>query len=66
MLITDTKGAHEFELRIYQRENGAQFTLITIKTNLTRLGGAAEEINAFCIKAVNLFRRIYLDKELER
>lgn len=65
-LEVNRQGNHRFELRMYERTGEGQFELISATTSRERLLEAANDINAYTAKVINLFQRIYLEKGLER
>lgn len=65
-LIVDRKGNHQFEFLRYERREEGKFDLMQGKTEVARLREAANDITGYTERAVNLFRRIYLDKQLEK
>jgi hypothetical protein len=62
----DRKGNHELKYRMYERDGEGKFRLVIIRTTIPRLQNAAEVITKFVIEAVALFRRIYLEKQIEK
>jgi len=65
MLTTDKKGNHKFDMRLYQREGAGTFNLLEIETNVVRLRAGADHIVEYVARAVALFGRIYLERNLE-
>jgi ribosomal protein S2 len=65
MLTTDRKDNHEFEFRLYQREDRDKFNLIKIQTTLPYLRVAAAQITEYVSHAVSLFGSIYLEQKIE-
>ncbi|TQF27429.1 hypothetical protein UNPF46_30660 [Bradyrhizobium sp. UNPF46] len=65
-LTTDRKGNHQFEFLRYEREGEGKFNLLQGKTEVTRLRAAADDITEYTGRAIELFRRIYLENGLEK
>jgi hypothetical protein len=62
----DKKGNHELEYRMYERDGQGKFNLVMIQTTVPYLQNAADAITKFVTEAVTLFRRIYLEKQIEK
>ncbi|MGJ4960151.1 hypothetical protein ACQR1H_31260 [Bradyrhizobium sp. HKCCYLRH2015] len=65
-LEVDRKGNHRFSLRMYERKGEGQFELMQASSTRERLLEAANDINAYTNRVINLFHRIYLEKGLEK
>lgn len=65
VLEVDKAGNHRFELLMYERKGEGQFELMRARTTRERLLEAANDINEYTAKVINLFRRIYFEKGLE-
>ncbi|QQO35349.1 hypothetical protein JJC00_06610 [Bradyrhizobium diazoefficiens] len=65
-LEVDKQGNHRFELRMYERTGEGQFELMSATSTCERLLEAANDINAYTAKVINLFHRIYCEKGLEK
>jgi hypothetical protein len=65
VLEVDKAGNHRFELLMYERRGEGQFELMRACTTRERLLEAANDINEFTGRVINLFHRIYLEKGLE-
>jgi hypothetical protein len=65
-LTTDKKGNHQFEFLRYEREGEGKFNLLQGKTEVERLRAAANDITEFTERTIDLFRRIYREKGLEK
>ncbi|MGZ9112382.1 MAG: hypothetical protein ACXW3X_15215, partial [Rhodoplanes sp.] len=62
----DRKENHELEYRMYERDGEGKFNLVMIRTTVLYLQNAADVITKFVTDAVALFRRIYLEKQIEK
>jgi hypothetical protein len=65
MLHTDKLDNHQFEIRLYQREDKDNFVLATAQTTLPQLKAGADDISEYVTRAVEVFKRIYLEQKLE-
>lgn len=65
-LTTDRKGNHQFEFLRYEGEGEGKFKLLQGTTEVPRLRAAADDITKCTERAVELFRTIYREKELEK
>jgi hypothetical protein len=65
VLEVDKAGGHRFELLMYERKGEGQFELMRAQTTRERLLEAANDINEYTGKVINLFRRIYFERGLE-
>jgi hypothetical protein len=65
-LTTDKKGNHQFEFLRYERQGEGDFQLLQGKTEVARLRAMADHIMEYTDRAVDLCRRIYLEKGLEK
>jgi hypothetical protein len=65
-LEVDSRDNHRFELRMYERTGERQFELMSATSTRERLLEAANDINAYTAKVINLFHRIYLERGLEK
>jgi hypothetical protein len=65
LLTVDKAGNHIFELLMYERVAEGEFKLTKGAATREQLHAAAEDILNYSAKVVNLFRRIYKDKNLE-
>ncbi|MDP1582980.1 MAG: hypothetical protein Q8M18_06085 [Bradyrhizobium sp.] len=65
VLEVDKAGNHRFELLMYERKGEGQFELMRARTTRECLLEAANDINEYTVKVINLFRRIYFEKGLE-
>ena len=66
VLEVDKAGNHRFELLMYERKGEGQFELMRARTTRERLLEAANDINEYTGRVINLFRRIYFEKGLEK
>jgi hypothetical protein len=65
-LEVDRQGNHRFSLRMYERKSEGQFELMRASSTRERLLEAANDINAYTNRVINLFYRIYMEKGLEK
>jgi hypothetical protein len=64
--ITTMAGAHSVEMRRYDRKDKELFVQYHLFTDLDNLRNAALDIAAYSTRAVQLFRTVYLEQELEK
>jgi hypothetical protein len=64
-LTTDRKGNHQFEFLRYMRGGEGKFNMMSAKTTIERLRGAANDIGKYVSDVIRLFERIYREKKLE-
>lgn len=62
----DKQGNHKFSLRMYERTGEGQFELMQASSTRERLLQAANDINEYTGRVINLFHRIYFEKGLEK
>lgn len=65
-LDVDKVGNHRFQLLMYERTGEGEFQMMSATSTRERLLEAANEINAYTSKVMNLFQRIYFEKGLEK
>lgn len=65
-LEVDKQGSHRFELLMYERKGEGQFGLLSAKSMRERLLEAANNIDLYTSKVINLFHLIYHEKGLEK
>jgi hypothetical protein len=61
----DKAGNHRFEFLRYVREGEGKFEMMSARTNIIRLRQAVEDISGYVNNVINLFERIYREKNLE-
>jgi hypothetical protein len=61
----DNAGEHRFEFLRYVREDQGKFQMMSAKTDIRRLRQAVEDIGDYVKDVMNLFGRIYREKNLE-
>jgi hypothetical protein len=65
-LEVDRAGNHRFQLLMYERIGEGKFEMMSATSTRERLQEAADNINEYTRKVINLFRRIYFEKGLEK
>jgi 23S rRNA G2445 N2-methylase RlmL len=63
-LHVDRAGNHQFEYRMYKRSDG-DFVPMAGTTTIDRLRNAAIDITAYVERAMDLFKKIYQEQEIE-
>ena len=65
-ITSDSKNNHLFEFRLYQRQAKGKFNITAVQTTIPRIKVAVDKVQLLVRQAIQLFEKIYIEKNLEK